>query len=119
MATAFMKQALGILRDAEVRLCELIPKALAGRRDEEAGQLMELARMLADARTSRPGSGPAQKSEALSSAGAATSLRALAARKRKAKRRKALPYPKFLREGHALLKLGYGELRGKKVLSRL
>ena len=28
MATTFMKQAHGILRDAEVKVCELIPKAL-------------------------------------------------------------------------------------------
>jgi len=101
MATTFMKQAHGILRDAEVKLCGLIPKALAGHRDEDAGRLMELARLLADARCARARSG---------SADVDTSPDPRAERKRHAKarkKRKASPYPKFFREGNALLKLGW------------
>jgi hypothetical protein len=107
MATTFMKQAHGILRDAEVRLCELIPKALAGRRDEEAARLMELARQLADARCSRPAAGPAERDEAATPAGPDTPRGPRPERKRKARKRKASPYPKFFREGNALLKLGW------------
>ena len=109
MATAFMKQALGILRDAEVKLCGLIPKALAGHRDEEASRLMELARILADARSSRAGSGSAERAGAATPAGVDTSRGPRPARKQRAKarKRKASPYPKFLREENALLKLGW------------
>jgi len=101
MPTTFMKQALDVLRDAEVKLCGLIPKALAGHRDEDAGRLMELARLLADARCLRAKSG---------SADADTSRDPQPERKRHAKarkKRKASPYPKFFREGNALLKLGW------------
>ena len=101
MPTTFMKQALDVLRDAEVKLCGLIPKALAGHRDEDADRLMELARLLADARCSRAKSG---------SADADTSRGPQPERKRHAKarkKRKASPYPKFFREGNALLKLGW------------
>jgi hypothetical protein len=99
-----MKQAHGILRDAEVRLCELIPKALAGRRDEEAGRLMELARLLADARCSPAPSVSDERGPAAVAAGPD----ARPERKRKPKaRKKASPYPKFRREGNALLKLGW------------
>jgi hypothetical protein len=120
MATTFMKQAHGILRDAEVKLCELIPKALAGRRDEEAGQLMELARLLADARCSpacacphadrRAASGSGEQGGAATLAGADTPRGPRPVRKQRAKarkKRKASPYPKFFREGNALLKLGW------------
>ena len=111
MATAFMKQALGILREAEVKLCGLIPKALAGRRDEEAGRLMELARVLADARCSRAGSGSgARAGAAVAAAGADTPRGPRPARKQRAKigkKRKTSPYPKFFREGDSLLKLGW------------
>ena len=109
MATTFMKQAHGILRDAEARICELIPKAIAGRRDEEAGQLMELARLLADARCSRAASSSGQRDEAATPAGPETPRGARPGRGRrpKARKRKASPYPKFFREGNALLKLGW------------
>jgi hypothetical protein len=109
MAATFMKQAHGILRDAEVKLCELIPKALEGRRDEEAARLMELARLLADARCSRAASASGEPSEAAAPAAAEAPRGLKPERKRKAKikRKKASPYPKFLREGNALLKLGW------------
>ena len=108
MATALMKQAHGILCDAEVKLCELIPKALAARRDDEAGQLMDLARMLADARCSRAVSESGVQCREAAPDGAATPRGPRPVRKRKAKARtKASPYPKFLREGNALLKLGW------------
>jgi hypothetical protein len=103
MATYFMKQAHGILRDAEVKLCELIPKALAGRRDEEAGRLMELARLLADARCSPAEASPGKRTGAT----AAADRSPRPERKRKPKARKTSAYPKFLREGNALLKLGW------------
>ena len=107
MATAFMKQAQGILRNAEVRLCELVPKALEGRRDEDAGRLMDLARMLAEARTSHAGTSPAEQSDAVTRATADAQRRPRPGRKRKPKaRKKASPYPKFFREGNALLKVG-------------
>ena len=113
MAAALMKQAHGILRDAEVRLCELIPKALAARRDDEAGQLMDLARMLADARCSRAVSESGVQCREAAPDGAATPRGPRPVRKRKAKARtKASPYPKFLREGNALLKLGWSR-KGK------
>jgi hypothetical protein len=113
MGTTFMKQAYGILRDAEVKLCELIPKALAGRRDEEAGQLMELARLLADARCSRAEPGPGEPHGTGTRAGPETPRGPCTERKRKAKPgRKASPYPKFFREGNALLKLGWSR-RGR------
>jgi len=108
MPTTFMKQAHGILRDAEVRLCELIPRALAGRRDDEAGQLMELARLLADARCSRAKS---------CSAKVDTSPGKRLKRKHHAKarkKRKASPYPKFFREGNAILKLGWSRKSGSE-----
>jgi len=101
MPTTFMKQALDVLRDAEVKLCGLIPKALAGHRDEDAGRLMELARLLADARCSRARSG---------SVDVDTSRSQQPERKHHAKarkKRKASPYPKFFREGDTLLKLGW------------
>ncbi len=111
MATAFMKQALDVLREAEVKLCGLIPKALAGHRDEEAGRLMELARLLADARCSRAGSGSGVRGEAAVAPASADTPRDLRpGRKRQAKgkkKRKTSPYPKFFREGNALLKLGW------------
>ncbi len=111
MATAFMKQALDVLREAEVKLCGLIPKALAGHRDEEAGRLMELARLLADARCSRAGFGSAERAgAAVMAAGADTPRGPRPGRKRQAKskkKRKTSPYPKFFREGNALLKLGW------------
>jgi hypothetical protein len=109
MATAFMKQAHGILRDAEVRLCELIPKALAGRRDEEAGRLMELARLLADARCLRAASASGERRNAAAPTAADMPRGARPERKRKpkARKKKTSPYPKFLREGNALLKLGW------------
>jgi len=110
MVTSFMRQALGILRDAEVKLCELIPKALEARRDEEAGQLMELARLLADARCSRAVSGPGKRGGAADPAGGGSPRSLRPERKRKAKAKtKASPYPKFLREGNALLKLGWSK----------
>jgi hypothetical protein len=106
VATTFFKQAQAILRDAEVRLCELIPKALAERRDVEVGQLMELARLLADARCSPAERGPGERTGA--TATAAADRTPCPERKRKPKpRKKASPYPKFLREGNALLKLGW------------
>ena len=111
MATAFMKQALDVLREAEVKLCGLIPKALAGHRDEEASRLMELARILADARSSHTGSGSAERARAaVTPAGADTPRSPRPGRKRQAKakkKRKASPYPKFFREGDSLLKLGW------------
>ena len=108
MATTFMKQAHSILRDAEVKLCELIPKALAGRRDGEAGQIMDLARLLADARGSRAEPAPDGQGAAATPAAADAPRSQQPERKRKPKtRKKASPYPKFLREGNALLKLGW------------
>jgi hypothetical protein len=108
MATTFTRQALGILRDAEVRLCELIPKALEGRRDEEAARLMDLARLLADARCSRVASTSGEPSGATTPAAADVPRGAGPRRKRKPKaRKKPSPYPKFFREGNALLKLGW------------
>jgi hypothetical protein len=116
MATTFMKQAHGILREAEARICELIPKAIAGRRDEEARQLMELARLLADARCSPACACPHADRQANSgSADVDTSPGPQLERKRRAKarkKRKASPYPKFFREGNALLKLGWSR-KGK------
>ena len=103
MATTFTKQAHGILRDAEVKICELIPKALAGRRDDEASQLMELARLLADARCSPAEASPGKRTGAT----AAADRSPRPERKRKPKARKTSAYPKFLREGNALLKLGW------------
>jgi len=104
MATTFMKQALAILRDAEVKVCELIPKALEGRRDEEAGRLMELARLLADARCSPAASGSGETNGTTATA----SPDPPPGRKRKATpKRKTSPYPKFFHEGNALLKLGW------------
>jgi len=104
MATALMKRALGILREAEIRLCELVPKALAARRDEEAGRLMELARLLAEARCSPAPVNAGERSGKTAAPGPGP--RAERKRKPKAKR-KASPYPKFFREGDALLKLGW------------
>jgi hypothetical protein len=114
MATTFMKQALGILRDAEVKLCGLIPKALEGHRDEEAGRLMELARLLADARCSHAGSGSAERAGAAALADVDTSRGPRPARKQpaKANKRKASPYPKFFCESDSLLKLGWSR-KGK------
>jgi hypothetical protein len=110
MATTFMKQAVGILREAEVKLCGLIPKALAGRRDEEAGQLMELARLLADARCSHTRPGSAERGGTATPSCVDTTRAPRPERKRHAKarkKRKASPYPKFFRENNALLKLGW------------
>ena len=114
MATALMKQAHGILCDAEVKLCELIPKALAARRDEEAGQIMDLARLLADARCSRAASGSGERGGAATPAGPDTPRGPRPGRKLRAKARqkKASPYPKFFREGNSLLKLGWSR-KGK------
>ena len=115
MATTFMKQAFGILRDAEVKLCELIPKALAGHRDEEAGQLMDLARLLADARCPHAGSGSGERIRAAIPAGADTPRGPRPERKQRAKANKmsrTSPYPKFFLEGSALLKLGWSR-KGK------
>jgi len=113
MVTSFMRQAHGILRDAEVKLCELIPKALEARHDKEAGRLMELARLLADARCSRAVSESGVQCREAAPDGAATPRGPRPVRKRKAKARtKASPYPKFLREGNALLKLGWSR-KGK------
>ena len=109
MATGLMKRAHDILRDAEVRLCELIPKALKARRDEEASRLMELARLLAEARCLRAASqSPARQCSEAAPAGPGSPRGPRPVRKRKVQAaKKASPYPKFLREGDALLKLGW------------
>jgi hypothetical protein len=67
------------------------------------------SRTAADARCSRAASGSDEQGTPVTTAGPGTPRGPRSERKRKpeAKRKKASPYPKFFREGNALLKLGW------------
>jgi len=111
---ALTRKALAVLREAEAKLCDLVPEALAKRRYEHAGQLMELARMLADARSPETNHDAGKRARARASGTQAGPTRPRkprpASRTRQARRNakgKGSAYPKFFREGDGLLKLGW------------
>jgi len=111
---ALTRKALAVLREAEAKLCDLVPEALAKRRYEHAGQLMELARMLSDARSPEMNHDVGKRARARASGTQAGPTRSRkprpASRTRQANRNakgKGSAHPKFFREGNALLKLGW------------
>ena len=111
---ALTRKALAVLREAEAKLCDFVPDALAKGRYEDAGHLMELARTLSDARSPETNHGAGKRARTRASgtqAGATRPRKARpASRTRQAKRNakgKGSAYPKFFREGDSLLKLGW------------